>query len=64
VLAGMLADGESAAEILAEKNGGVYRGLPFSRWITDTRQEMPPCLPELSVRWFEMTDGFKMLLER
>ncbi len=44
----MLADGETLADVLAEKNGGLYQGLPFSRWITDTRNEIPPRLPALS----------------
>jgi hypothetical protein len=64
VLAGMLADGETLADVLAEKNGGVYEGLPFSRWITDTRNEIPPRLPVLEQRWFDMTDGFAALLQR
>lgn len=64
VLAGMLADGEALADVLAEKNGGAYRGLPFSRWITDTRQEIPPRLPVLEKRWFDMTDAFVALLQK
>ena len=64
VLAGMLANGEMLADVLAEKNGGAYRGLPFSRWLTDTRQEIPPRLTELEQRWSDMTHGFAALLEK
>jgi len=63
-IASMVANGDVLPEILAEKNAGAYRSLPFSRWVTDTRPQTPPPLAVLKQRWFDLTDGLVALLQK
>jgi hypothetical protein len=62
-LAGMLAAGDELIAVLNEKLQGQYARLPFSRWVLDTRAPLPPRLPALKKRWFDLTDGLVQLLQ-
>ena len=63
VLAGMLANGEMLADVLAEKNGGAYRGAAvFALAHRHTSGRYRQRLHGLEQRWSDMTDGFAALL--
>lgn len=63
MLMGMVLAGENLIDVLREKSTGEYANLPFSRWMTDTRDPLPARPPWLEQRWFDSTNALARLLD-
>jgi hypothetical protein len=62
-MTGMVAAASNLIEVLDEKGSGAYAQLPFSRWLMDTRDPLPPRPPQLEKRWWDSTNEFARVID-